>query len=95
MGVIDRLRALSQNATRPRSAAGQPASVLDRTETAAGPGRVGEQRGDFMMLPPLGQTFGSIARLQHPIGDFLVTHRPTTVTTEPLTHGFDTHLLRA
>ena len=89
MGVIDRLRALSQNATRPRSAAGQPASVLDRTETAAGPGRVGEQRGDFMMLPPLGQTFGSIARLQHPIGDFLVTHRPTTVTTEPLTHGFD------
>ncbi len=89
MGVIDRLRALAQSATGPRSSAVSPDAALDRPVTTPESGGVGEQRGDFMMLPPLGQTFGSMARLQHPIGDFLVTHRPTTVTTESLTHGFD------
>ncbi len=81
MGVIDRLRGLSILAP---PAEELPVESFVRDLSAAS---MGEQRGDFMMLPPLRQTFGSMARLQHPIGDFLVTHRPTAVTNEPLTHG--------
>jgi len=46
-------------------------------------------RGDFMLLPPLRPTFTAPARLQHSLDDFLVTHRPTAVTTEPLAHEID------
>jgi hypothetical protein len=83
VGVIDRLRGLSLFAPSGVDAPADPAQRDPSTMT------MGEQRGDFMMLPPLRQTFGSMARLQHPIGDFLVTHRPTAVTNEPLTHGVE------
>lgn len=83
MGVIDRLRDLLLVAP---TAGETPAETAERDRTTA---TMGEQRGDFMMLPPLRQTFGSMARLQRPIGDFLVTHRPTAVTNEPLTHGVE------
>jgi hypothetical protein len=81
VGVIDRLRSLSPFAA---PTVDIPSGSFERERSAA---TVGEQRGDFMMLPPLRQTFGSLDRLQHPIGDFLVTHRPTTVSNGPLTHG--------
>lgn len=80
MGVVDRLRDLFVA----RPAGDLTEEPLLRDQAAA---TVGEQRGDFMMLPPLRQTFGSMTRLQHPIGDFLVTHRPTAVSNEPLAHG--------
>ncbi|MSW44200.1 MAG: DUF4157 domain-containing protein, partial [Actinobacteria bacterium] len=83
MGVIDRLRGLSLFAP---SAVDAPAESAERNPSTT---TMGEQRGDFMMLPPLRLTFGSMARLQHPIGDFLVTHRPTAVTNEPLAHGVE------
>ena len=83
MGVIDRLRDLLLVAP---TAGDMPAETAERDRSTA---TMGEQRGDFMMLPPLRQTFGSMARLQRPIGDFLVTHRPTAVTNEPLTHGVE------
>ena len=83
MGAIDRLRGLV------RSAYGLGGTEQGAAETGAFSGGIGEQRGDFMMLPPLGQTFGAMARLQHPISDFLVTHRPTALTNKPLTHGAD------
>ena len=83
MGVIDRLRSLA------RSASGLGGTEQGEPDPGALSGSIGEQRGDFMMLPPLGQTFGAMARLQHPISDFLVTHRATALTNEPLTHGAD------
>ena len=83
MGVIDRLRDLLLVAP---TAGDMPAETAERDRSTA---TMGEQRGDFMMLPPLRQTFGPMARLQRPIGDFLVTHRPTAVTNEPLTHGVE------
>ena len=98
MGVIDGLRSLAQRATavggteEATPATGAPdagAPDAGATDAGATKGSIGEQRGDFMMLPPLGRTFGSMTRLQQPIGDFLVTRRPTAVTNEPLTHGAD------
>ena len=83
MGVIDRLRSLA------RSASGLGGTEQGAPDPGVFSGSIGEQRGDFMMLPPLGQTFGAMARLQHPISDFLVTHRATALTNEPLTHGAD------
>ena len=83
MGVIDRLRSLA------RSASGLGGTEQGAPDPGAFSGSIGEQRGDFMMLAPLGQTFGAMARLQHPISDFLVTHRPTALTNKPLTHGAD------
>jgi hypothetical protein len=48
-----------------------------------------EMRGDFMLLPPLRPTFSTPPRIQHSLDDFLVTHRPTAVTNEPLAHDID------
>lgn len=57
------------------------------------PREIAEQRGDFMLLPPLTPTFGRPARLQQTPADFLVTRRPTAVTTAGLAHAVDHELL--
>ena len=89
MGVIDRLRGLSILGANPGTELAPRAGGEPEPERNSATVIMGEQRGDFMMLPPLGQTFGSMARIQQPIGNFLVTHRPTAVTNEPLAHGVD------
>ena len=46
-------------------------------------------RGDFMLLPPLKPTFGTMAMIQQPSRDYLVTRRPTAVADTELTHTVD------
>lgn len=84
MGVRDLLR------RRPRT---ESAAASFETSPAPSSGddldAGSAMRGDFMLLPPLRPTFTTPVRLQHTLDDFLVTHRPTTVTTEPLAHEID------
>lgn len=84
MGVRDLLR------RRPRTDSDStsfeaPQAQPSRDDLETG----GAMRGDFMLLPPLRPTFSTPIRLQHSLDDFLVTHRPTTVTTEPLAHDVE------
>ncbi len=99
MGVLDRLRG------RPRieEAAGlpertDPASPLDLPELPPGPGAsqvetdaptLPEMRGDFMLLPPMRPTFGRPATFGRSLDEFLTTHRPISVTTEPMAHDIE------
>ena len=84
MGVRDLLR------RRPRPDSGSVSPVAPMVEPTLDDRDFGTaMRGDFMLLPPLRPTFSTPARLQHSLDDFLVTHRPTTVTTEPLAHEID------
>lgn len=85
MGIFDRLRRQQREADVPEE---QPDSSLS---ASAGDleSRFGEQRGDFMLLPPLMPTFSSPARIQRDVDDFLVTHRPIAVANEPLTHDIE------
>ena len=99
MGVLDRLRG------RPRTeeAAGtpertDPASPLDLPELPPGPGAsqfesdaptLPEMRGDFMLLPPMRPTFGRPATFGRSLDEFLTTHRPISVTTEPMAHDIE------
>lgn len=62
-------------------------------ESSPQPREIAEQRGDFMLLPPLTPTFGRPARLQQDPVDYLVTRRPTAVTTAGLAHAVDRELL--
>ena len=62
-------------------------------ESSPQPREIAEQRGDFMLLPPLTPTFGRPARLQQDPADYLVTRRPTAVTTAGLAHAVDHELL--
>ena len=48
-----------------------------------------EQRGDFMLLPPMSPTFGVPKRIQQSPSSFLVTRRPTALTTDGLAHAVD------
>jgi hypothetical protein len=57
------------------------------------PGAVTEQRGDFMLLPPMRPTFGSMATIQQSPASFLVTRRPTAVTSAKLAHAIDDSLI--
>ena len=57
------------------------------------PGAVTEQRGDFMLLPPLRPTFGPLATIQQSPASFLVTRRPTAVTSTKLAHAIDDSLI--
>ena len=57
------------------------------------PGAVTEQRGDFMLLPPLRPTFGPLASIQQSPASFLVTRRPTAVTSTKLAHAIDDSLI--
>ena len=57
------------------------------------PGAVTEQRGDFMLLPPLRPTFGPLAAIQQSPASFLVTRRPTAVTSTKLAHAIDDSLI--
>jgi len=50
---------------------------------------LGEQRGDFMLLPPLRSMKFDVTRLQQAPGDYLVTRRPASVTEGALVHGVD------
>jgi len=54
---------------------------------------VPEQRGDFMLLPPLTPTFGTPALIQQLPKEFLVTRRPLAVSTEPVGHTIDSALI--
>ena len=62
-------------------------------ESSPQPREIAEQRGDFMLLPPLTPTFGRPARLQQDPADYLVTRRPTAVTTAGLAHAVDHELI--
>lgn len=55
-------------------------------------GAMPEQRGDFMLLPPLTPTFGTPRLIQQLPKAFLVTRRPVTVSTEPVGHTIDASL---
>lgn len=57
------------------------------------PRAVTEQRGDFMLLPPMRPTFGPLATIQQSPASFLVTRRPTAVTSTKLTHAIDDSLI--
>ena len=57
------------------------------------PRAVTEQRGDFMLLPPLRPTFGPLATIQQSPASFLVTRRPTAVTSTKLAHAIDDSLI--
>jgi hypothetical protein len=48
-----------------------------------------EMRGDFMLLPPMRPSFGRPATFGRSLDDFLTTHRPITVTTEPMAHDIE------
>lgn len=50
---------------------------------------LGEQRGDFMLLPPLRSMSFGVDRVQHDPGDYLVTRRQAGVTDQNLVHGVD------
>ena len=62
-------------------------------ESSPQPREIAEQRGDFMLLPPMAPTFGVPAMLQQSPTDFLVTRRPTAVSTGGLAHAVDATLL--
>ena len=79
MSVVDRL--LAMDGLGP---AVQESESSDRT-----PMPLGEQRGDFMLLPALRTMDFDIDRLQQPPGDYLVTRRPASVTDRALVHGVD------
>lgn len=84
MGVLDLLRRRSRD-----DAAGIPDTGASTPNFESIVDSAPEMRGDFMLLPPLRPTFSSPARIQHSLDDFLVTHRPTAVTNEPLAHDID------
>ena len=98
MGVLDRLRG------RPREdAVSSPAEPPAQLELAASPDSDGEStsesdseslsipemRGDFMLLPPMRPSFGRTATFGRSLDDFLTTHRPISVTTEPMAHDIE------
>lgn len=79
MNVVDRLLAL--DGIRPGDG--------DSELTPLQPVPLGEQRGDFMLLPPLRTMEFGIDRLQQRPADYLVTRRPAGVTDRDLVHGVD------
>lgn len=62
------------------------------SETPPETGGMPEQRGDFMLLPPLTPTFGVPSLIQQLPKEFLVTRRPVAVSTEPVGHTIDASL---
>jgi len=52
-----------------------------------------EQRGDFMLLPPMMPTFGVPTLIQQLPREFLVTRRPVAVASEPVGHTIDSTLI--
>lgn len=50
---------------------------------------LGEQRGDFMLLPPLKSMSFGVDRVQYDPRDYLVTRRQAGVTGKDLVHGVD------
>jgi len=98
VGVLDRLRG------RPREdEVSSPAEPPAQLELAASPDSDGEStsesdseslsipemRGDFMLLPPMRPSFGRTATFGRSLDDFLTTHRPISVTTEPMAHDIE------
>lgn len=63
------------------------------TDAPAERAEVPEQRGDFMLLPPLTPTFGIPGLIQQMPRDFIVTRRPVAVSTEPVGHTIDMNLV--
>lgn len=88
MGVLDRLRR-RRRAPGAHSAGDAAASVPPTAPAPDSGGEAPPARGDFMLLPPMELTFDMPEQLRRPLDDFLITHRPTTVTTEPLAHQVD------
>lgn len=98
MGVLDRLRGRPREDEVP-----SPAEHPAQLELAASPDSDGEStsesdseslsipemRGDFMLLPPMRPSFGRPATFGRSLDDFLTTHRPITVTTEPMAHDIE------
>ncbi len=62
------------------------------SETLPETGGMPEQRGDFMLLPPLMPTFGVPSLIQQLPREFLVTRRRVAVSTEPVGHTIDASL---
>ena len=98
MGLLDRLRGRPREDEVP-----SPAEHPAQLELAASPDSDGEStsesdseslsipemRGDFMLLPPMRPSFGRPATFGRSLDDFLTTHRPITVTTEPMAHDIE------
>jgi hypothetical protein len=62
------------------------------SQTPPETGGMPEQRGDFMLLPPLTLTFGVPSFIQQLPKEFLVTRRPVAVSTDPVGHTIDPSL---